>query len=234
MKRNRHGKGKILSQAEIQLLFTQGLHNLRDRCIFAVCLFSGCRINEACTLLSEDVYTLQGIVRSHLTIRKSNTKGKLSTRTIPIIQDLRLILAVYYPESGKKFLFPGRYGSHIDSDSAARIFRMACQRVGIEGASTHSFRRTALTQMSDANIPLRVIAEVSGHRNLTQLQTYLEVRPEQVLGAVSALSMLSPTGVVGKITYDDIEAEKPLFNDPKADQELEQVDSSQVVPNGNA
>jgi integrase/recombinase XerD len=63
--------------------------------------------------------------------------------------------------------------------------------VGIEGASTHSFRRTALTQMSDNNIPLRVIAEVSGHRNLAQLQGYLDVRPEQVLGAVSSLSMLS-------------------------------------------
>ena len=204
MKRSRHGKSKILTQAEIQLLFSQGLQTDKDRCIFAVCLFSGCRINEACTLFTEDVYTLQGIVRSHLTIRKSNTKGKLSTRTIPIIQDLRSILAGYYPEAGKKWMFPGRYGSHIDSDSAARIFRMACQRVGIEGASTHSFRRTALTQMSDANIPLRVIAEVSGHRDLTQLQTYLEVRPEQVLGAVSALSMLSPTGVVGKLEFNDI------------------------------
>ncbi|WP_265584459.1 hypothetical protein [Coleofasciculus sp. LEGE 07092] len=31
MKRDRHGKGKILSQEEIQLLFSQGLTNLRDR-----------------------------------------------------------------------------------------------------------------------------------------------------------------------------------------------------------
>jgi integrase/recombinase XerD len=45
--------------------------------------------------------------------------------------------------------------------------------------------------MSDAGIPLRVIQEVSGHRNLEELQKYLEVRPEQVRGAVSALSMLS-------------------------------------------
>jgi hypothetical protein len=58
-----------------------------------------------------------------------------------------------------------------------RILRKACERVGIEGASSHSFRRTALTQMSDNNIPIRVIAEVSGHRNLSQLQVYLDVRP---------------------------------------------------------
>jgi integrase/recombinase XerD len=46
--------------------------------------------------------------------------------------------------------------------------------------------------MSDNRVPLRVIQEVSGHRNLEQLQAYIEVRDEQVLGAVTGLSMLSP------------------------------------------
>jgi integrase/recombinase XerD len=61
--------------------------------------------------------------------------------------------------------------------------------------------------MSDNNIPLRVIAEVSGHRNLAQLQAYLDVRPEQVLGAVSSLSMLSfvseSSAEGGKMMKDD-------------------------------
>jgi len=204
VKRDRHGRSKILSQAEIQLLFSQGLVTHRDRCLFAICLFSGCRINEACTLLTVDVYDTAGKVRPHLTIRKANTKGKLATRTIPVIEDLRSMLTTYRPDAGEVYLFPGRFTGHIDSDSAARILRTACKRVGIEGASTHSFRRTALTQMSDAGIPLRVIAEVSGHRNLSQLQAYLEVRPSQVLGAIATLSMLSPTGEVGKLTFDDI------------------------------
>lgn len=207
MKRDRHGKGKVLSQAEIQLLFSQGLTNQRDRCLFAIMMFSACRVNEACTLLSEDVYDKAGRVRSHLTIRKKNTKRKLATRTLPIIQELRTILAAYEQQAGLVYLFPGRYGGHITSDSAMRILRKACERVGIEGASTHSFRRTALTQMSDNNIPIRVIAEVSGHRNLSQLQAYLEVRPEQVLGAVSSLSMLSP------VLDDSPEGGKLIFND---------------------
>jgi integrase/recombinase XerD len=59
--------------------------------------------------------------------------------------------------------------------------------------------------MSDAGIPLRIIQEVSGHRNLSQLQNYLEVRDSQVLGAVSALSMLSPQGGdVRKLRFPDI------------------------------
>jgi integrase/recombinase XerD len=52
--------------------------------------------------------------------------------------------------------------------------------------------------MSDNGIPLRVIQEVSGHRNLEKLQAYIEVRDDQVLGAVTGLSMLSPMGETGK------------------------------------
>ncbi len=213
MKRDRHGKGKILSQEEIQLLFSQGLTNVRDRCLFAIMMFTAIRVNEACTLLSEDVYDKAGRVRSHLTIRKKNTKRKLATRTLPIISELRTILAAYEKEAGLVYLFPGRRGGHITNDSAMRILRKACIRVGIEGASTHSFRRTALTQMSDNNIPLRVIAEVSGHRNLAQLKAYLDVRPEQVLGAVSSLSMLSfvsESGAEGgKVIFDDNPIQSP-------------------------
>ena len=51
--------------------------------------------------------------------------------------------------------------------------------------------------MSNAGIPLRVIQEISGHRNLEQLQRYLEVTDEQVLGAAASLAMLSPVASNG-------------------------------------
>ena len=81
------------------------------------------------------------------------------------------------------------------------------EAIGFEGVSTHSFRRTALTQMSNAGIPLRIIQEVSGHRNLEELQKYLEVQPEQVRGAVSALSMLGHVSedYVRKSVFADVE-----------------------------
>ena len=205
MKVNRHGQAKILTQREIQQIFSHGLENDRDKTLFGVCLFSACRIREAVTLLTADVYTSKGAVRPQLIIRKSNTKGKLATRSIPVIEDLRRLLASYYSKAGNPYLFPGRSNGHISHDSAARILRQACQKVGIIGASTHSFRRTALTQMSNAGIPLRVIQEISGHRNLEQLQRYLEVTDEQVLGAAATLAMLSPVAEdVEKCAYDDL------------------------------
>ena len=196
MKIDRHGRAKILSQAEIQLLFSKGLTKERDRALFGICLYTACRIREGCTLRTTDVYNRFGAVRSEIIIRKANTKGKLATRCIPVIEELRSLLLSYYPSPRTWFLFPGRHGrNHINPDSAARILRGACLSLGIEGVSTHSFRRTALTQMSNAGIPLRIIQEVSGHRTLDELQKYLEVKPEQVRGAVSSLSMLSHVGI---------------------------------------
>jgi integrase/recombinase XerD len=210
MKINRHGQAAILSHSEIELLFAEGLQSDRERALFGVCLYTAARIAEACSMLTEDVYTSGGRVRASINIRKEATKGKLGTRTIPVIEDLRLLLTIWQPHAGETYLFPGRHRGHhwrhITSDSAARLFRQACKRVGIEGASTHSFRRTALTQMSNAGIPLRVIQEISGHRTLTELQKYLEVTEAQVRGAVSALSMLS---YGGKTRSNDLESESP-------------------------
>ena len=80
-----------------------------------------------------------------------------------------------------------------------------CKQVGSLGISSHSFRRTALTQMSDNRVPLGVIQEASGHRHLEQLQAYIEVRNEQVLGAVSGLSMLSPSSQPEKYRFPGLE-----------------------------
>ncbi|MBW4549053.1 MAG: site-specific integrase [Symplocastrum torsivum CPER-KK1] len=204
MKNDRHGKAKILTQAEIQLLFSQGFQLDRDRALFGICLFSACRIREACTLRAADAYDAAGRVLPRLTIRKGNTKGKLATRSIPIISDLRVLLTNYHPPSGQPYLFPGRFGEHFQPDSADKALRKACKLVGLIGISTHSFRRTALTQMSDNRVPLRVIQEVSGHRNLEQLQTYIEVRDEQVLGAVTGLSMLSPLPQSEKYEFPEL------------------------------
>ena len=141
MKIDRHGQAKILTVAEIQLLFNEGftVNPPRDRALFAV----------------------------------------------------------YTPRKNSIYLFPGneihtRAESHLHRDSGIWLLREACKRVGLEGVSTHSFRRTALTQMSNAGIPLRVIQEISGHRTLDELYKYLEVKLEQVLGAVAFLSMLAP------------------------------------------
>ncbi len=218
MKVDRHGKAKVLSPHEIEQLFTEGLTTIRDRALCAVMLYTACRVNECVTLRIIDVYDKKRRVRPEMIIRKGNTKGKLATRTIPVLDELRYHLEEYrdHPirESQDGFLFPGRWGrGHIHKDFAYIIFRRACKAVDIEGASTHSCRRTALTIMHRSRIPLRVIQEISGHRNLEQLQNYLEVDGDQVRGAIAALSVLAPASSHTQNptpVSDDFQLKKPF------------------------
>jgi integrase/recombinase XerD len=158
-----NGQGKILTPEELRQLFTEGLRSPRDRALFGICLFPGCRVSEALALQTTDI---RG---EALTFRKSTTKGKLKTRVVDIRPELAALLAEYQPSPGA--LFPGVRGRSVTLTrfAADKILRDACKRVKLEGVSTHSFRRTALTMMSSAGIPLRVIQEISGHNDLGAL-----------------------------------------------------------------
>jgi integrase/recombinase XerD len=191
MKINRFGKAEILDRHEITLLFKQGFVKPRDRALFGVCLYGATRINESCTLLKGDVIGTRGI-RPKFIIRAYNTKGGQDTREIQVHPRLKEFLEEYNLElKGRNpHLFPGRHGlGHIHKASADRILREALRRVDLDerGISTHSFRRTALTWMSDSGIPLRHIQSVSGHRSLSALENYLGVTDQQKENAISTM-----------------------------------------------
>lgn len=186
MKVKGYGQAKILTGEEIRRLFAEGFCCDRDRALFGLCLYTGCRISEALTLKISDIQ--EGLV----TFRRCNTKGKLSTRSLHIHPHLWDLLSAYLTAVGcpaAGYLFPGMPGRspHLTRFSADKILRAACQRVNLRGISTHSFRRTSLTTMSNAGIPLRHIQDISGHRSLATLQRYLEVRPEDRQRAIAAL-----------------------------------------------
>jgi integrase/recombinase XerD len=182
MKVSGNGQGKILTTDELRRLFADGFTSDRDRALFAICLFTGCRISEALQLKTTDIKC--GV----LTFRKSTTKGKLKTRSVDIHPGLAQFLEAYTPAKPGA-LFPGMRGrsEYLTRFAADKILRDACKRIGVEGVSTHSFRRTALTQMCNAGIPLRHIQEISGHNDLGTLQRYLEVTPEHRKKALAAI-----------------------------------------------
>lgn len=190
MKVNKFGRAAILTPTQITLLFEEGFTKPRDKALFGICLYGAARINEACTLLRGDVIGLKG-VREVLVIRSYNTKGKQSTREIQIHPQLKEYLAEHHRTDKwytRPYLFPGRHGKgSIHKGSADKILRQTCLKLEIEGVSTHSFRRTALTRMSDAGVPLRHIQAISGHRTLAALERYLGVTEAQKESAISTL-----------------------------------------------
>ena len=185
------GQARILSQNEIRDLF-QILGNTRDRTIFAVGLYTGLRISEIIAIKQSQIFTKDGSVKNALKVTRKKTKNVVYS-DIPIHPRLREYLLRYKKDVDEIFdsiwLFPSAVSStgHIERVRAHYILRNAFDRLRLEDASTHSLRRTCLTLMSRAGVPLRTIQEISGHASLSQLQEYLAVDPVDKHKAISVL-----------------------------------------------
>lgn len=181
------GQAKILTPKEIQLVLNV-LATSRDKTIFALGIYTGMRIGEIIRLKQEQVFT-DGGVRYQLTVKRLKKKNTVYS-DIPVHSKLRKLLKDYKDDlRGNQWLFPSTESvtGHLSRERAHRILSEAFSDLKLQGASTHSMRRSCLTYMSRAGIPLRTIQDISGHSNLGQLQAYLQVDPEDKHRAINLL-----------------------------------------------
>jgi integrase/recombinase XerD len=55
---------------------------------------------------------------------------------------------------------------------------------GISGASSHSGRRTFITNLASKGISVRVLASLAGHRSIAVTQKYIDVNDDMKRNAV--------------------------------------------------
>jgi integrase/recombinase XerD len=177
-KENRKGQATSLSSSQIDRIIE--LASPRYKPIFAIAGYTGCRISEVLKLEAKRL-DLPG--RS-ITFVKTKTK---TDRTVPISPKLEKVLeSAQLPSEG--FLFPGTGDEgHVVRTSAADELKKIADDLGLVGVSTHSFRRSLATNLSDSGVPLKTIASVTGHRSLDSLSKYIDVTPTQQMKAVALL-----------------------------------------------
>lgn len=182
------GQARILSTKEIKDIFRL-LASTRDRSIFAIGIYTGLRVSEIVTLRANQLFTDAGNVRHVLKVKRKKKKNTVYS-DIPVHEKLKKHLADYY-EQGKfeTWLFPSEASAsgHLTRAAAHNILTKAFEPLGLDDASTHSMRRTCLTLMSRAGVPLRTIQEISGHASLSDLQVYLDVDPDDKRRAINLL-----------------------------------------------
>jgi integrase/recombinase XerD len=177
-KENRKGQATSLSSSQIDRIVE--VASDRYKPIFAIAAYTGCRISEALTLKAGRL-DLPG-----RQITFTETKTGID-RTVPISPKLAIVLeAAQLPSEG--WLFPShRTGGHIVRTSAADELKRIADDLGLVGVSTHSFRRSLATNLSDSGVPLKTIASVTGHKSIDSLARYIDVTPHQQMKAVALL-----------------------------------------------
>ena len=178
MKNNRFGQAKVLNTSELDLVIKY-LKTRNQKVVAATLRNTGARVGEVVQLRWRD------IGREQILFPANITKRKLKSREIFIsdsfhkqLMDWSRYWTIY---KGRKplpedFVFYGRKeGTHQTTRSFMDALDKATERAKISGASSHSFRRTQLTQLHRKQVPLNVIKSLSGHASLNTLSLYLEV-----------------------------------------------------------
>jgi integrase/recombinase XerD len=169
------GKARIFTEAELMTLFDsdEGLPTARDRFLFGLCYFSGARISEVLALTMSDIDGNRVTYRSATTKTKENRQALMNAACLELMSRYQLSESgVMMPEQGA--LFPGRHGrGHMTRFAANDILEATCKRLGLDGASTHSFRRSFITHMFKAGHTPAGIAKYTGHKNLSVLIGYI-------------------------------------------------------------
>ncbi|MDP4064454.1 Tyrosine recombinase XerD [Rhodobacteraceae bacterium IMCC1933] len=165
-------------------------HSARDTTIFYVSYYAGLRAKEIAALTVGDVYDEQGSVREQFALDAVQTKGA-KTRTVWINAKLRRQLELYRSsllfKDSNRALFQSQKGGAFSANTMTQLFLNIYRAAGFKNASSHSGRRTFITELASKGVSVRVLAELAGHSSIQTTQRYIDVNPQQMSAAVELL-----------------------------------------------
>jgi len=189
------GQGKTFTDAEFERLLaflaTQP-HAARNRAMVLMTFWAGLRVGEVAQLRFGDVFDGEHRPRAEIRLDPANTKGR-HARTVFVAQKLRHELAHYgntHPtRDARDCFFPTQKHPRrgFMPNTCDQHFLTMYKRAGIENASSHSGRRTFITQLANKGVTVRVLASLEGHRLIATTQRYIDVNDEMKRSAVELI-----------------------------------------------
>lgn len=159
----------------------------RNRLMLLITHWSGMRVGEVASLLICDVLNTDGTVRHEIRLDASQTKGK-HARTVFVNDRLRKEIASYLKNKvtsdPSKPLFMTQKRSAFSANTLCQTLNGIYRRAGLDGATSHSGRRSFITTLASKGIGVRVLASLAGHKSIATTQAYIDVNDEMKRAAV--------------------------------------------------
>jgi integrase/recombinase XerD len=188
-------QAKTLTQAEIRRVLDYTAtrkHSIRNRALVVTTYLSGMRVGEVAGLRYCDVVDAEGNIRNEIRLSAEQTKGK-EARVVFVSEKLRKELEqyskLYQPKNiNCKFFYSQKACSDgYNANTLTQFFHYLYKRSGIDGASSHSGRRTFITNLANKGISVRVLASLAGHKNISTTQCYIDVNDDMKRKAVELI-----------------------------------------------
>ena len=185
-------QAKTLTQQELRRVLDYTAtrkHSARNRALLMTTFLSGMRVGEVASLRYSDVVDAEGAIRTEIRLSAEQTKGN-EARVVFVNERLRKELEQYLKvnkpkDLNTKFFYSQKRASDgFTANTLTQFFHFLYKKAGIDGASSHSGRRTFITNLASKGVGVRVLMSLSGHKNISTTQAYIDVNDDMKRKAV--------------------------------------------------
>lgn len=185
-------QAQVLSERDVKTVLTatsRSAYPARNRCMFLLALYSGMRVGELAALNVGDVVDAKGHAREQIMLKPHQTKGR-HARTVLLNSQARAEIDRYM--RGRNVdahdpLFASKVGKRFSANSLVQVFGRLYRECGLDAASSHSMRRTFLTNLANKGVAIHVLAALAGHRNVATTMVYLSANENVMRAAVELI-----------------------------------------------
>ncbi len=185
-------QAKTLTATDIEQLLSHintRKYAARNRSMMLLTHWAGLRIGEVACLRWCDVTNSDGQVKDEIRLLPDMTKGR-HARTVFVSAKLRAELQAYADQvkcverSYPFFASQKSIKAGFSANSLSQTFALLYAGAGLEGASSHSGRRTFLTNLANKGTAIHLLKTLAGHRSIQTTATYLYSSPSQLRAVV--------------------------------------------------
>ena len=185
-------QAKTLTQQELRKVLdciATRKHSARNRALLMTTYLSGMRVGEVASLRYSDVVDSEGNIRNEIRLTAEQTKGN-EARVVFVNEKLckeleRYTRAYKAADTNLKFFYSQKVGSDgFSANTLTQFFHLLYKKAGVDGASSHSGRRTFITNLASKGVSVRVLMSLAGHKNIGTTQAYIDVNDDMKRKAV--------------------------------------------------
>jgi len=161
------------------------------------------RVGEVSQLKLKDVVDENWNIKEEVVLQKEYTKTKKNRVVYLVHKDVRKSLEKYIldrketemkKETRKvmeKPLFISQKNGSFSSRTLQRLYKNMCKSVGLDNMkSSHSFRRTFITNLISSGIDMKTVSTLAGHSSIqTTVDTYAVANPNKMMNVCRNISI---------------------------------------------
>ena len=189
------GKARVLTSVEFKRVVKMqesNKHSLRNITCLYISFYLMLRAKEISNLTISTLVDKSGNLKKEVLLKRKMTKGSKQRRCYLTNEKLRKVLTEYLEMRKRNNTY------HLDAplilsqkkcaftpDTMQKLFARMFASVGLDGATSHSGRRTGATNLFDNGVDVRNVQILLGHSQISSTIIYLQENPA-VLGKISA------------------------------------------------